>query len=90
MANTTSAKRRVRRNDAKHVVNRNRMSRIRTFVKNVELAILSGDKKAAETALQTAQPEIQRGVSKGIIHKNTAARKISRISARIKALASKK
>lgn len=84
MANTLSAKRRIRRNEARRVVNRDRVSRIRTFAKRVELAILAGDQKAAQEALRAAQPEIHRGVSKGVMHKNTAARKLSRLSARIK------
>ena len=84
MANTLSAKKRIRRNEARHVVNRDRMSRIRTFAKKVELAILGGDQKAAQDAFQAAQPEIHRGVSKGVMHKKTAARKLSRLSARIK------
>lgn len=84
MANTLSAKRRIRRNEARRVVNRDRVSRIRTFAKRVELAILAGDQKAAQEALRAAQPEIHRGVSKGVMHKNTAARKLSRLSTRIK------
>lgn len=86
MANIRSAKKRIRQTARKTEVNRNRVSRIRTFVKKVETAIASGDKAAASEALKTAQPEIARGVTKGVIAKNTAARKISRLNTRIKAL----
>ncbi len=68
-------------------INRARMSRVRTFVKKVETAIEAGDKTAAEAALKMAQPEIMRGVTKGVLHRNTAARRVSRLSARVKALA---
>ena len=86
MANIASAKKRIRSIAAKTDVNRARRSRIRRFVRKVEEAIASGDKDAAITAYREAQPEIQRGVTKGVLHKNTAARKISRLSSRIKAL----
>ncbi len=86
MANHASAKTRIRRNARKALVNQNRRSRIRTFIKKVEMAIVDGDAKKADAALSAAQPEIQRGVAKGILHKSTASRKISRLSARIKAL----
>ena len=86
MANHASSKKRMRRNEARAVINTNRTSRIRTFIKKVELALQDGNAKDAEVALQQAQPEILRGVSKGLFHKNTASRKISRLSARIKAL----
>ena len=86
MANHKSSKKRIRRNARRAEINGSRMSRIRTFVKKVELALQNGDAKEAETALKNAQPEIQRGVSKGILHKNTASRKLSRLSARIKAV----
>ncbi|HEX9954014.1 MAG TPA: 30S ribosomal protein S20 [Allosphingosinicella sp.] len=86
MANTPQAKKRIRRNDRRAEVNGARVSRIRTFVKQVEAAIASGDKETAQTAIRRVQPELLRGVSKGIIHKNTAARKISRLSKRIAAL----
>ena len=86
MPNTTSAKKRVRRNDRRTEVNRARVSRIRTFVKRVETAIENNDKQAAQAALKAAQPEIMRGVSKGVLARNTASRKVSRLSARIKAL----
>ena len=86
MANTPQAKKRIRRNNRRAEINGARVSRIRTFVKKVETAILSGDKSAAQAAFQEAQPEIHRGVVRGILHRNTAARKLSRLSARIKAL----
>jgi small subunit ribosomal protein S20 len=86
MANHPSAKKRVRRNARHAAVNKARVSRIRTFVKKVELAIGAGNAEEAKKALQAVQPEIQRGVSKGIMHKNTAARRISRMAARIKAM----
>ncbi len=87
MAHHKSAKKRIRRNDRRAAINRARISRIRTHVKNVELAVASGDKEAARAALQAAQPELHRGVTKGVLHKNTVARKLSRLSARVKALA---
>ena len=86
MANTPQSKKRIRRNDRRAEINGNRVSRIRTFVKKVELALGAGDKDAARTALLAAQPEIARGVAKGVVHKNTAARKISRLSKRVAAL----
>ena len=87
MANTPQAKKRIRRNDRRAEINGARVSRIRTFVKQVEAAIASGDKDQAQAAIRMVQPEISRGVSKGVIHKNTAARKISRLSKRVAALA---
>ena len=86
MANHASAKKRIRRNARRTIVNKNRIGRIRTFIKRVEIAITGGDKEAAQAALRTAQPEIHRGVSKGVLHKNTANRRLSRLSARVKAL----
>jgi len=86
MANHKSAEKRIRRNARRAEINGARRNRIRTFIKKIELAILDGKADEAQTALQNAQPEIQRGVAKGILHKNTAGRKISRLSARIKAL----
>ncbi len=86
MANTSSAKKRVRRDERRTEVNRARRSRIRTFVKRVENAIESNDKAAAETAFVAAEPEIMRGVSRGVLHRNTASRKVSRLAARIKSL----
>jgi small subunit ribosomal protein S20 len=86
MANTPSAKKAIRKNERRTVVNRTRRSRIRTFIRNVEEAIASGDKAAAAAALQAAQPEIMRGAQKGILHRNAASRKISRLDRRIKAI----
>ena len=86
MANHKSAKTRIRRNERRAVINGDRMSRIRTFIKKVVTAIDSGDAAAADAALRTAQPEIYRGVAKGVLRKETAARKMSRLSARIKAI----
>ena len=87
MANTPQSKKRARQNDRKLEVNKARRSRIRTFLKKVEEAIASGDKKSAASALKFAQPELMRGVTKGVYKKNTAARKMSRLSARVKSLA---
>ena len=84
MANHKSAKKRIRRNANRAEINKGRISRIRTFLKRVETAIASGDKVAAQTALKEAQPELMRGVSKGVLHKNTASRKMSRLSAKVK------
>ena len=86
MANTPQSKKRARQNDRKLEVNKARRSRIRTFLKKVEEAITSGDKKSAVSALKSAQPELMRGVTKGVYKKNTAARKMSRLSARVKSL----
>ena len=86
MANTPQAKKRIRRNNRRAEVNTARMSRIRNFVKKVETAIDGGDKKAAEEALRAAQPELARGVARGVMHKNTVARKMSRLSKRVAAL----
>ncbi|MFQ5783696.1 MAG: 30S ribosomal protein S20 [Alphaproteobacteria bacterium] len=86
MANIQSAKKRARQTARRTTINRSRMSRVRTFVKNVEAAIASGDKDAANEALRHAQPEMMRGVSRGVLHRNTAARKISRLAARINAM----
>ena len=86
MANTPQAKKRARQNEARFQVNKARRSRIRTFLRKIEEAITSGDKDAASAALRDAQPEIMRGVTKGVYHKNTVARKMSRLSARVKAI----
>jgi small subunit ribosomal protein S20 len=86
MANTPQAKKRIRRNARRAEINGARVSRIRTFVKQVEAAIASGDKEQALAAIRKVQPELMRGVSKGVVHKNTAARKISRLSRRVAAL----
>jgi small subunit ribosomal protein S20 len=86
MAQHKSAKKRIRQTERRTAVNRARTSRVRTFIKRVETAIAAGDKAAAENALKEAQPEIHRGVRAGVLHRNTAARKLSRLSARIKSL----
>ncbi len=86
MANIRSAKKRIRQTARKTVVNRDRIGRVRTFVKKVETDIATGDKNAANAALKAAQPEIMRGVTKGVVHRKTASRKVSRLNARIKAL----
>ena len=86
MAHHKSAKKRIRQIERRTEVRGARTSRIRTFVKKVETAIASGDKNAAQAAFKEAQPELHRGVIRGILHRNTAARKLSRLSARIKAL----
>jgi small subunit ribosomal protein S20 len=87
MANTPQAKKRIRRNQARASVNKNRVSRIRTLVKKVEAAVAAGDKDAAQAALKVAQPEMARGVAKGVLHKNTVARKYSRRTQRVNAFA---
>ena len=83
MANTPQARKRIRRNERRAEVNGARISRIRTFVKKVESAIAGGDKTAAAEALKAAQPELARGVARGVLHKNTAARKFSRLTKRV-------
>jgi small subunit ribosomal protein S20 len=86
MANTPQARKRIRRNENRAEINGNRLSRIRTFVKKVETAIAGGDKAAAAEALHAAQPELARGVARGVLHKNTVARKMSRLSKRVASL----
>jgi small subunit ribosomal protein S20 len=86
MANTPQAKKRIRRNARRADINGARVSRIRTFVKMVESALAAGDKAGATAALSQVQPELARGVSKGVVHKNTAARKLSRLTKRVAAL----
>ena len=85
MANSPQAKKRARQNERRFAVNKARRSRIRTFLRKVEEAIASGDNAAAQEALKQAQPEIMRGVTKGVLHKNTASRKMSRLASRVKA-----
>ena len=87
MANTAQSKKRARQGEARYAVNKARRSRIRTYLRKVEEAIASGDAVAAAAALHAAQPELARGVSKGVLHKNTVARKMSRLSSRVKAVA---
>ncbi len=86
MANTPQAKKRIRRNDRRAEINGARVSRIRTFVKQVEAALAAGDKSTAEAAIRRVQPELARGVAKGVVHKNTASRKLSRLTKRVAAL----
>lgn len=87
MANSPQSEKRARQNEARFAVNKMRRSRIRTFLRKVEEAITAGSADAAKAALRDAQPELMRGVTKGVVHKNTAARKMSRLSSRVKALA---
>ena len=87
VANHHSAKVRIRRNERRATINGDRLGCVRTHVKKVETAIASGDKSAAQDALRAAQPELHRGAQKGVLHANTASRKLSRLSARIKAMA---
>ncbi len=86
MANTASARKRIRQTEKRTARNQARKARMRTFVKKVEVACAAGDKAAAAEALRVAQPEMQRAVIKGVVHLNTVSRKISRLSARVKAL----
>jgi len=86
MANTPQAKKRIRRNTRRAEVNGARMSRIRSFVKKVEAACEAGDKTAAAEALKAAQPEMARGVARGVLHKNSASRKFSRLTKRVAGL----
>ena len=87
MANTPQSKKRARQSETRFAINKARRSRIRTFLRKVEEALQSGNKDVAAAALKEAQPELMRGVSKGVVHKNTVARKISRLNSRVKALA---
>ncbi|SLN31650.1 30S ribosomal protein S20 [Pseudooctadecabacter jejudonensis] len=86
MANSPQAKKRARQNERRFEINKARRSRIRTYLRKAEEAIASGDKDAAAAAVRAVQPELMRGVTKGVFHKNTAARKMSRLVARVKAL----
>ena len=86
MASHKSAEKRIRQIAKRTAINRARMSRVRTFVKKVETAIASGDKAAAQDAFQSAQPELHRAITTGVLHKNTVSRKLSRLAARINAL----
>ena len=86
MANTPQAKKRIRRNANRALINGARVSRIRTFIKAVESAIATGKKSDAADALKRVQPEMMRGVARGVLHKNTASRKISRLSKRVASL----
>ncbi len=86
MANTPQSKKRARQSERRFAVNKMRRSRIRTYLRKVEEALASGDQTAAAEALKAAQPELMRGVTKGVFHKNTASRKISRLASRVKSL----
>jgi small subunit ribosomal protein S20 len=86
MANSPSAKKRARQTDRRTAINKARRSRVRTFIRSVEEAIASGDRTAALAALKAAQPEIRRGAVKGVLHGNTASRKVSRLHRRINAM----
>jgi small subunit ribosomal protein S20 len=87
MANHASAKKKIRQIERRTEINRARLSRVRTFIKKVEAAILSGNKSEAEAAFKAAQPEVMCGAQKGVMHRNTASRKLSRLAAGIKKLA---
>lgn len=86
MANTPQSKKRARQSETRYAINKARRSRIRTYLRKVEEALASGDQTAAAEALKNAQPELARGITKGVLHKNTVARKMSRLSSRVKAL----
>ena len=86
MANTSSAKKATRKIARKTAINKNRRSRVRTYIRRVEEALEAGDKSAAETAFREAQPELMRASTKGVFHRNTASRKVSRLAQRVKAL----
>ena len=86
MANTPQAKKRIRRNTVRAAINHSRISRIRTFIKAVETAVAAGRKDEAAEALRAAQPEIARGVARGVLHRNTASRKFSRLTKSVAAL----
>jgi small subunit ribosomal protein S20 len=86
MASHKSAEKRIRQTAKRTAINRSRLSRVRTFVKKVEMAIASGDREAAQSAFQLAQPELHRAITKRVLHKNTVSRKLSRLAARLNAL----
>lgn len=86
MANTSSAKKAARKMERKAAINKNRRSRVRTFVRKVEEALAAGDKTAAQDAFKAAQPELMRAATKGVLHSNTASRKVSRLAQRVKSL----
>ena len=90
MANTPQSKKRARQSETRYAINKARRSRIRTYLRKVEEAIASGDQTAAAEALKNAQPELARGITKGVLHKNTVSRKISRLASRVKAVAASK
>jgi small subunit ribosomal protein S20 len=86
MANTSSAKKAARKIVRREAINKNRRSRVRTYVRKLEEALAAGDKAAAEAAFKAAQPELARAATKGVLHRNTASRKVSRLAQRLKAL----
>ncbi|MDR6633233.1 small subunit ribosomal protein S20 [Phyllobacterium sp. 1468] len=86
MANTPSAKKAARKIEARTEVNKSRRSRVRTFLRKFEDAVASGDQEAASIAFKAVEPEVMRAASKGVFHKNTASRKVSRLSARLKSM----
>ena len=86
MANHASAKKRIRQTSRRKIINGNRLSSVRTFIKKAERAIANGDAETAKEALRVAQPIVMRGAQKGVLHRNTASRKLSRLSARVKNL----
>ncbi|MBB3235352.1 30S ribosomal protein S20 [Phyllobacterium endophyticum] len=86
MANTPSAKKAARKIEARTEVNKSRRSRVRTFLRKFEDAVASGDQAAASLAFKAVEPEVMRAASKGVFHKNTASRKVSRLSARLKSM----
>jgi small subunit ribosomal protein S20 len=86
MANTKSAKKATRVAQRRSIINKNRVSQVRTSVRKVEEAIASGNRGTAEAALKAAQPELMRAAQKGVMHKNAASRKVSRLTGRVKAL----
>jgi small subunit ribosomal protein S20 len=86
MANTTSAKKATRKIAARTAVNKSRRSRVRNFIRKVEEAIASGDQAVAAAALTAAQPELMRAATRGVLHSNTASRKVSRLAGRVKAM----
>jgi small subunit ribosomal protein S20 len=86
MANNASARKRIRQTEKRTVRNKARKSRVRSFLRKVEEAVKSGDKAAAQEAFRAAQPEMQRAATKGVLHANTVARRLSRLSARVKSV----
>jgi small subunit ribosomal protein S20 len=86
MANSTQSKKRARQSETRYAINKGRRSRIRTFLRKVEEAITSGDQSVAAAALKAVQPELARGITKGVLHKNTVARKMSRLASRVNGL----
>lgn len=86
MANTTSARKAARKIARRTAVNKSRLSRVRTYVRKVEAAVAAGDKEAAAAALKAAQPELMRAATRGVLHRNTASRKVSRLARQVKSI----